>query len=67
MNKFVNLIDINIVIFIYLFKINLIGSFGRDFKFYYCIRSVYVVSSVKKWLKGNYCVLRYGGFCLLGE
>lgn len=67
MNKLANLIDINIAILTYLFKTNLTGSFGRDFQFYYCTRSAHAVSSVKKWPKGNYCVLRHGGSCPSGE
>lgn len=67
MNKLANLIDINIAILTYLFKTNLTGSFGRDFKFYYCTRSAHAVSSVKKWPKGNYCVLRHRGSCPSGE
>lgn len=46
---------------------NSTGSFGRDFKFYYCTRSAHAVSSVKKWPKGNDCVLRHGGSCPSGE
>uniref|UniRef100_A0A8W8LTD8 Apextrin C-terminal domain-containing protein n=1 Tax=Magallana gigas TaxID=29159 RepID=A0A8W8LTD8_MAGGI len=42
------------------------GSFGRHFKFYYCTRSAHAVSSVKKWPKGNYYVLRHGGSCPSG-
>lgn len=66
MNKLANLFDINIAILTYLLK-KLTGSFGRDFKFYYCTRSAHAVSSVKKRPKGNYCVLRHGGSCPSGE
>eukprot|EP00105_Crassostrea_gigas_P032444 XP_011455453.1 PREDICTED: uncharacterized protein LOC105347874 [Crassostrea gigas] len=42
------------------------GSFGRNFKFYYCTRNANEQSITNKWPSGNYCILRHGGSCPSG-
>ena len=49
-----------------LILIRFIGSFGRNFQFFYCTRNPNEFSSRRYWPAGNYCILKQGRSCPSG-